>query len=202
MSARTVQSIPTSTAARPNTPVKGLAAIATAAPVDGAALVEDCVALPAAREAEADELAEADLALLAALTLALALELAALPLAVGVATARHISPAFNTSNRSLTTTNVPHDSKRVLAQTRRPAPQVALPTRRTRRSHQHGCVAKALIAAQASRLREQRSSRAGRPEHAVRPGAALREGAGGRECCWVVAGACVGNYVVTSLVCY
>jgi hypothetical protein len=88
-------------ASRPTAPVRGFAAFATAAPVDGVSLVEDSVAVPEASaeaERDAEDLADAeaeDLVPLAALVrvlemaLALALALSSLAVAVGVAIATH-----------------------------------------------------------------------------------------------------------------
>mgnify|MGYP004500290279 CR=1 FL=1 len=109
-------------------------------------------------------------------------------------------PIESRRDRLLTAANISHKSKRILAQTRGPASEIALSAPRAWRRHQHSRVTVPLVATQASRLREQGASRAGRPEDAVRPGAALCEGTSRGEGCREVAGACVRDYMVTTSV--
>jgi hypothetical protein len=118
-------------AIRPNKPVRGFAALGTAAPVDGVVLAADSVAVPEGAAAEADleagDLADAeveDLALLTALArvLAIALVVSAVPLAVvgvgeGVATAKYtpivslISPQKQREKKKNSTHHPPHPSQ-------------------------------------------------------------------------------------------
>jgi hypothetical protein len=155
---------------------------------------------------EVEDFAEADLALLAALTLALALALEALAslslaAAVGVARAIKISLPYQIVPQLalLTATSVFDDRESILTQAGRPASQITLSTLRSGRGHQNSRVAETLVTAQASRLREEGARRAGRPENAVRARAALRKGARGRERCGEVAGARVRNYNAVAL---
>jgi hypothetical protein len=184
-------------AIRPNKPVRGFAALGTAAPVDGVVLAADSVAVPEGAAAEADleagDLADAeveDLALLTALArvLAIALVVSAVPLAVvgvgeGVATAKYtpiVSLIFPPKNKEkkkripLTTPHIPHKCKSPLAQTSSPASQITLPALSPRRGYQDGGVAVPLVASQAGGLGEEGARAAGGPEDAVGTVAALR----------------------------
>jgi hypothetical protein len=184
-------------AIRPNKPVRGFAALGTAAPVDGVVLAADSVAVPEGAAAEADleagDLADAeveDLTLLTALArvLAIALVVSAVPLAVvgvgeGVATAKYtpiVSLIFPPKNKKkkkripLTTPHIPHKCKSPLAQTSSPASQITLPALSPRRGYQDGGVAVPLVASQAGGLGEEGARAAGGPEDAVGTVAALR----------------------------
>lgn len=114
----------------------------------------------------------------------------------------HISLRKLKKKDSLTLPPIPHDRKRRLAQTSRPAPQIALAALRPRRGHKHRGVAVPLVAPQTSRLREEGARAALGPEDAVGAGAALRQGGGGGEGEGEVAGAEVGDCGVDTSVCY
>lgn len=197
-----------------------LAADSVAEPEGAAGVERDAADLvgAGAEAGEEERMLLAALTRVLALALALALSSLAVAAAVGVAiaththTSAHHRPQTHTHTRahlsqkirkkkkkSLTLPPIPHDRKRRLAQTSRPAPQIALAALRPRRGHKHRGVAVPLVAPQTSRLREEGARAALGPEDAVRARAALRQGGGGGEGEGEVAGAEVGDYDYVSV---
>lgn len=187
---------------KPSKPVTGRISATAAAPLDCAVPVEDCVALPVVSDPAADDV----LADVPALVVSLPFVSPA-PLLVGVpvttapTTPYQPSPHIHKSQIQIhTIPNIPNQRKLVLSQTRRPTPQIPRSTTRPHRRHKHSGVTIPLIAEQRRRLRKQRAGGAGGPEDAGGAGpAALCEGGGGGEGEGVVAGALVGNYIISRL---